>query len=46
MTMSNFDYECGTMEKALIQRFSPAKAVKDTSACPECGNAPLLLEVS
>ena len=46
MTMSNSDYGCGTMEKALIQRFSPAKAVKDTTACPGCGNAPLLSEVS
>ena len=25
MTMSNSDYGCGTMEKALIQRFSPAR---------------------
>ena len=46
MTMNNSDYGCGTMEKALIQRFSPAEAVRDTTACPVCGNAPLLSEVS
>ena len=42
MTMSNSDYGCGTMEKALIQRFSRVKAVRDTSACLGCGNAQLL----
>ena len=43
MTMSNSDCGCGTMEKALIQQFSPAKAVRDTSACPGCGNVPTLI---
>ena len=43
MTLSNSDYGCGTMEKVLIQRFSPAKVVRDTSACPGCGNAPTLI---
>ncbi len=46
MTLSNSDCACGTMEKALIQQFFPAKAVRDTSACPGCGNVPLLSEVS
>jgi hypothetical protein len=40
MTMSNSGCVCGTTEKGLMQPFSLGKAVRDTSACTVCVNAP------
>ena len=40
MTMSNSACACGTTERGLIRRFSRLRAVRDTTDCPECGNAP------
>jgi len=46
MTMSNSDCACGTMEKASTLQFSRSRAVRDIMACPVCGNAPHLWELS
>ena len=35
-TRSNSDCVCGTMERASIQPFSPARVVRDTTVCPGC----------
>ena len=46
MTLSNSDCACGMTERALMQRFSRLRARRDTTACPACGNAPQLWELS
>lgn len=46
MKMTNSDCACATMERALMQRFSPARVLTDTMACAGCANAPQLSKVS
>ncbi len=40
MTINSSGCVCGMMVKALIQRFCRGRGLRDTLACPACGNAP------
>ena len=41
MTINNSGCACGMTVKALIKRFCRGMGVRDTLACPACGNAPI-----